>query len=218
MSLSLAIAAVGVVVAYLLGSIPTGYLAGKWLQGIDIRDHGSGSTGATNVLRILGKKAGAGVLLFDAFKGMVSVLLMKLIFAHPEWVAMPDSYYDWAIIGAALAAVVGHSQSIFLGFRGGKSVAISIGVLLIIKPIVALATFVTFASVLATSRVVSLSSICGAIAVMVFMILLQQPLPYILFGVFASGYVIIRHRANIQRIFDGTEPKLGEKKLSQENS
>ena len=218
MSLSLAIAAVGVVVAYLLGSIPTGYLAGKWLQGIDIRDHGSGSTGATNVLRILGKKAGAGVLLFDAFKGMVSVLLMKLIFAHPEWVTMPDSYYDWAIIGAALAAVVGHSQSIFLGFRGGKSVAISIGVLLIIKPIVALATFVTFASVLATSRVVSLSSICGAIAVMVFMILLQQPLPYILFGVFASGYVIIRHRANIQRIFDGTEPKLGEKKLSQENS
>lgn len=218
MSLSLAIAAVGVVVAYLLGSIPTGYLAGKWLQDIDIRDHGSGSTGATNVLRILGKKAGAGVLFFDAFKGMVSVLLVTFIFAHPEWVVMPANYYDWVIMGAALAAILGHSKSIFLGFRGGKSVAISIGVLLIIKPIVALGSVTAFATVLATSRVVSLSSICGAIAVMVLMILLQQPLPYILFGVFASGYVIIRHRANIQRIFVGTEPKLGKKQLTQENS
>ncbi|MGB2924085.1 MAG: glycerol-3-phosphate 1-O-acyltransferase PlsY [Limnothrix sp.] len=217
MSLSLAIAAACVVVAYLFGSIPTGYLAGKWLQGIDIREHGSGSTGATNVLRTLGKKAGAAVLFCDALKGIAAIFVVKLLFAHPEWVAMPASYYDWLIVGAAFGAVLGHSKSIFLGFQGGKSVATSLGVLLIMSPLVALGTIASFGLALATSRIVSLSSIGGAIAVMVLMILLQQPLPYILFGVLASVYVIIRHRANIERILAGTEPKLG-KKLSQENS
>ncbi|WP_398339576.1 glycerol-3-phosphate 1-O-acyltransferase PlsY [[Leptolyngbya] sp. PCC 7376] len=212
----LAIAATFCFVAYILGSIPTGYLAGKWLQDIDIREHGSGSTGATNVLRTLGKKAAIAVLLCDALKGMVGICLVQLLFVHPEWIAMPPAYRDWMIVGAAFCAVIGHSKSIFLGFRGGKSVAISIGVLLVMTPLIALGTVATFGFVIAVSQIVSLSSISGAIAVMVLMIIFQKPLPYILFGVFASAYVIIRHRSNIERIFAGTEPKIG-KKLSQEN-
>lgn len=217
MYLPLAIALTCVVVAYLLGSIPTGYLAGKWLQGIDIREHGSGSTGATNVLRTLGKKAGAAVLFCDALKGIVGILLVKFLFQHPEWVELPDSYYDWTVIGAAFGAVIGHSKSIFLGFDGGKSVATSIGVLLVMTPLVAVGTLVTFGVVIGLSQIVSLSSISGAIAVMILMIIFQKPLPYIAFGVLASGYVIIRHRANVQRIMAGTEPKLG-KKMTQGNS
>jgi glycerol-3-phosphate acyltransferase PlsY len=217
MYLPLAIALACVVVAYFLGSIPTGYLAGKWLQGIDIREHGSGSTGATNVLRTLGKKAGAMVLLCDALKGIAGILLVKLLFQHPEWLELPASYYDWTVVGAAFGAVIGHSKSIFLGFDGGKSVATSIGVLLVMTPFVALGTMATFGIVIGLSQIVSLSSISGAIAVMILMIVFQKPLPYILFGILASSYVIIRHRANIQRIIAGTEPKLG-KKLTQENS
>ncbi|WP_315861642.1 glycerol-3-phosphate 1-O-acyltransferase PlsY [[Limnothrix rosea] IAM M-220] len=213
----LAIAATFLLIAYLFGSIPTGYLAGKWLQDIDIRHHGSGSTGATNVLRTLGKKAAITVLFCDALKGMIGILLVTLLFAHPEWIAMPIEFKDWMIVGAAFGAVIGHSKSLFLGFEGGKSVATSIGVLLVMTPIVALGTLATFGLVITLSQIVSLSSISGAIAVMILMIVLQKPLPYIIFGVLASMYVIVRHRSNIERIFAGTEPKLG-KKFSQGNS
>lgn len=217
MNLSLAIAALLIVVAYLLGSIPTGYLAGKWLKGIDIRKEGSGSTGATNVLRTLGKKAGATVLLIDALKGMVGIILVKLLYAYPALIALPIGYEDWLITGVAFAAVFGHSKSIFLGFQGGKSVATSIGVLLLMSPWVALGTIATFAAVIAISKIVSLSSISGAIAVMLLMVILQQPIPYILFGAIAGIYVIVRHRANIQRILAGTEPKVGQKLTSASN-
>ncbi len=217
MTISLAIAAACLLVSYLLGSIPTGYLAGKWLQDIDIRQHGSGSTGATNVLRTLGKKAAIAVLLCDALKGIAGILFVKLLFAHPEWVTLPVEWRDWLIVGAAFGAVIGHSKSIFLGFEGGKSVATSIGVLLVMTPIVALGTLATFGVVIALSQIVSLSSIAGAIAVMVLMILLQKPLPYIIFGVLASVYVIVRHRSNIERILAGSEPKIG-KKVNQSSS
>jgi acyl phosphate:glycerol-3-phosphate acyltransferase len=211
MNLSVAIAVLCIVAAYFLGSIPTGYLAGKWLKGIDIREYGSRSTGATNVLRTLGKKAGATVLLLDALKGMTALLVVKLLYAHPEWVTLPTELYHWLIMGAALAAVIGHSKSIFLGFNGGKSVATSIGVLLIMTPGVALGTILAFGAVVGLTQIVSLSSISGAIAVMILMVVLQQPLPYILFAMVAGLYVIVRHRSNIQRIMAGTEPKLGTK-------
>ncbi len=211
MNLSVAIAALCIVAAYFLGSIPTGYLAGKWLKGIDIREYGSHSTGATNVLRTLGKKAGATVLFLDALKGMTALLIVKLLYAHPEWVTLPAGLYHWLIMGSALAVVFGHSKSIFLGFNGGKSVATSIGVLLIMAPVVALGTILAFAGAISLTQIVSLSSISGAIAVMILMVVLQQPLPYILFGMLAGLYVIVRHRSNIQRIMAGTEPKLGTK-------
>ncbi len=197
--------------AYMLGSIPTGYLAGRYLKGIDIREHGSGSTGATNVLRTLGKKAAIAVLLVDLLKGAIAVALIYLFYAGSPTVLIPVSWQPWLVTAAALAAVLGHSKSIWLNFGGGKSVATSLGVLLVINPLVALGTLGVFGVVLALSRIVSLSSITGAIAVNILMILLKQPLPYILFAGVAGIYVIFRHWSNIRRLLAGTEPQIGQK-------
>jgi acyl phosphate:glycerol-3-phosphate acyltransferase len=189
--------------AYLLGSIPTGYLIGKYSQGIDIREYGSGSTGATNVLRTLGKKAGATVLLIDMLKGMVAIALAQGLFlldSNP----VPDSWRNWLI-------VVGHSKSVFLNFSGGKSVATGLGVLLVMSPMVALGTLGSFLVMLAVFRMVSLGSITGALVVNLLMLLLHQPLPYLFFTLLAGTYVIVRHQANIQRLLAGTEPKVGQK-------
>jgi glycerol-3-phosphate acyltransferase PlsY len=200
-----------VIVAYLLGSIPTGYLAGKYFKGIDIREYGSGSTGATNVLRTLGKGIAIAVLLIDLLKGAIAVALVNLIYTVFSTEIVPVSWQPWLIITAGLAALLGHSKSIFLNFTGGKSVATSLGVLLVMNPLVALGTLGSFLIVLALSRIVSLSSICGAIAVNLLMIFLKQPVPYILFAALAGIYVIVRHSSNISRILAGTEPKIGQK-------
>ncbi|OKH14539.1 acyl-phosphate glycerol 3-phosphate acyltransferase [Fischerella major NIES-592] len=204
-------------VAYLLGSLPTGYTVVKLLKGIDIREVGSGSTGATNVLRTLGKGPGAFVLLIDCLKGVLAIFLVYWLFKFAQNQDLIPStvnsgiWQAWMVTLAGLAVVLGHSKSIFLGFTGGKSVATSLGVLLAMNWQVALATAGVFAVVVTISRIVSLSSIFGAIAVSIFMVLLHQPLPYILFGVAAGLYVILRHRSNIERIIAGTEPKLGQK-------
>jgi glycerol-3-phosphate acyltransferase PlsY len=199
------------IAAYLLGSIPTGYLAGRYLKGIDIREHGSGSTGATNVLRTLGKGAGSAVLLIDLLKGAIAVALVDLVYAVFPTGMIPAGWQPWLIITTGILALLGHSKSIFLNFTGGKSVATSLGVLLIMNPLVALGTLGSFLIVLALSRIVSLSSICGAIAVNLFMIFLKQPVSYSLFAALAGIYVIIRHQSNIRRLLAGTEPKLGQK-------
>lgn len=196
--------------AYLLGSIPTGYLIGKYVKGIDIREHGSGSTGATNVLRTLGKQAGATVLLVDMLKGMAAIALARGLFlldANP----VPENWRDWLIVLAGFGAVIGHSKSVFLNFSGGKSVATSLGVLLVMSPIAALGTLGSFLVMLAIFRIVSLGSITGAIVVNLLMFLLDRPLPYLLFSLLAGTYVIVRHRGNIQRLLAGTEPRIGQK-------
>lgn len=204
-----------VLIAYLFGSFPTGYLIGKYLQGIDIREHGSGSTGATNVLRVIGQKAAITVLLTDILKGAIAVALVRGFYNYyPE--ILPLDWKPWLIIITGLAAILGHSRSIWLNFSGGKSVATGIGVVFLVNPWMALGTLAAFGMTIAISRIVSLSSIAGAIAVIFVAILLQQPLPYIIFASLAGGYVILRHRANIQRIIAGEEPKLGQK--LQENS
>ncbi|MEL6165718.1 MAG: glycerol-3-phosphate 1-O-acyltransferase PlsY, partial [Cyanobacteria bacterium J06628_3] len=178
---------------------------------------GSGSTGATNVLRTLGKGPGAFVLLVDCLKGVLSIFLAYWLFTLSSnnnlipATVNPEIWQPIMVTLAGLAAVLGHSKSIFLGFKGGKSVATSLGILLAMNWQVGLATFGVFSVVVAISRIVSLSSICGAIAVSVLMILFHQPLPYILFGVAGGLYVIIRHRSNIERLLAGTEPKLGQK-------
>lgn len=201
-------------VAYLLGSIPTGYLAARILKGIDIREHGSGSTGATNVLRTLGKGPGLLVLVVDSLKGVLAIALVYWLFSAASQNIIPltvnNLWLPWMITLAGLAAVLGHSKSIWLGFTGGKSVATSLGVLLAMNWQVALATVGVFGFVLALSRIVSLSSIAGAIAVSLLMLLLNQPLPYVLFGVLAGLYVTWRHRSNVQRLLAGTEPRLGQ--------
>lgn len=202
--LSVAIA----LVSYGLGSFPTGFLLTKWLKGIDIREQGSGSTGATNVLRTVGKGAGATVLLVDALKGAIAV---GLVLALPQWLAFPAIWQPWLVVGAGLAAILGHSKPIWLQFRGGKSVATSIGVILTMSPMVGLATFAMFGVVLGIWRIVSLGSIVGAATVMILMVVCQQPLAYCLFGAVAGGYVILRHRTNIERLLAGTEPQIGKK-------
>lgn len=200
-----------VVTAYLLGSIPTGYLAGRYLKGIDIREHGSGSTGATNVLRTLGKAAAAAVLAIDVLKGMLAVACVPGACLLAPAGTVPMAWQPWLMVATAIAAVLGHSKSIFLQFTGGKSVATSLGALVVVNPLVALGTLGSFLLMLAASRTVSLSSIAGAMAANLLMLVLKQPLPYLLFSGMGGIYVILRHRSNISRLLAGTEPKIGQK-------
>ena len=210
MTISLIVSFLFVIVAYLFGSFPSGYLVGKYLQGIDIREHGSGSTGATNVLRTIGKKAAIAVLLTDISKGAIAVSLVRLFYNYyPE--LLPQTWKPWLIIITALVAILGHSKSVWLNFTGGKSVATGIGVVFVVNPWLALGTLATFVMTIAITRIVSLSSITGAIAVILLAVVLQLPLPYIIFAAIAGGYVIIRHRANIGRILAGEEPKVGQR-------
>ena len=213
----LTVCGVAVLLAYIFGSFPTGYLAGKLLKGIDSREVGSGSTGATNVLRTLGKVPGAFVLLIDALKGVLSINLVYFLFnIAPSQNLMPSTvnveiWQPYLVTLAGLAALLGHSKSIFLGFTGGKSVATGVGILLAISWQVGLSTLGVFGVVIATSRIVSLSSIAGAVAVSILMVIFHQPLAYILLGLAGGLYVIIRHRTNIERLIAGTEPKIGQK-------
>ncbi|MCM1982100.1 glycerol-3-phosphate 1-O-acyltransferase PlsY [Lyngbya confervoides] len=210
--------------AYLLGSFPTGYLVAKRLQGIDIREHGSGSTGATNVLRVLGKGPGLVVFAADVAKGAIAIALVPLFFQGiaavlptsfcwldcPSWFSAHQDGLYWVRMLAGFAALLGHSKSIFLRFTGGKSVATSLGILLVLHWPVAIATFASFGMMLALSRIVSLSSITGAIALPIWMLVFNQPLPYLVFAIAGSIYVVLRHSSNIQRLLKGTEPKLGQ--------
>ena len=140
--------------AYLLGSLPTGYLAGKLLKGIDIREHGSGSTGATNVLRTLGKLPGSIVLFIDAIKGALAVTIVNAIFASNLLPALPIEWQNYLVPLAATGAILGHSKSIWLNFGGGKSVATGVGVLLAMSWQVGLATMMIFGITIAISRIV----------------------------------------------------------------
>lgn len=200
-----------VLTAYLLGSIPTGFLAGYWLQNIDIREYGSGSTGATNVLRVLGTKVAVAVLAIDLLKGAIAVGIVKMGVAQFPALSLSENETAWLVVVTALAAVFGHSKSVWLQFTGGKSVATSLGTLLMMTPAVAFSGVGAFAATLAASRMVSLSSLVSAIAINIFMITFGEPLPYIIFAACAALYVFWRHRSNIERILAGTEPKIGQK-------
>ncbi len=210
--------AVGLAIAYLFGSTPTGYLAGKLLKGIDIREHGSKSIGATNVLRTLGKWPALVVLLVDVLKGMGAIAFARLfypwLYALPS--VTPPSALDlqtlvpWAVCLAGLAVLMGHSRSIWLNFTGGKSIATGLGVLLAMSWPVGLGAGTVFGVALAVSRIVSLSSMLAASTAIALICGLEQPLPYRLLVIAGGIYVIVLHRSNIQRLLAGTEPHLGQ--------
>ena len=196
----------GVAAAYLLGSTPTGYLAGRLLKGIDIRHHGSKSTGATNVLRTLGKAPAAAVLLVDVLKGVAAILLARWLY---PWLGAPPDAVPWAVCLCGIAVLLGHSRSIWLGFTGGKSAATGLGVLLALAWPVGLGAAAIFLAALAVMRIVSLGSMLAAVTAALLVCVLPQPLPYRLLVIAGGLYVIALHRANIRRLIAGTEPKIG---------
>jgi glycerol-3-phosphate acyltransferase PlsY len=210
--------AVGLVIAYLLGSIPSGYLAGKLLRGIDIREHGSRSTGATNVLRTLGKWPALAVLIADVLKGVAAILVARwfcpwlyaALSPTPPAASDLQVWVPWAVCLAGIAALLGHGRSIWLNFTGGKSAATGLGVLLAMSWPVGLGAAAVFGIVLAIARIVSLSSILAALTAIILVCGFAHPWPYRLLVVAGGLYVIIRHRANIQRLLAGTEPRLGQ--------
>jgi glycerol-3-phosphate acyltransferase PlsY len=192
------------IAAYLLGSIPAGYIAGK-LAGIDVRQHGSGNIGATNVLRVIGKPYGYAVFLFDAGKGLAAVRLAYLTFRHaphPEYYAMV----------AAIAVVIGHTFPIWLSFKGGKGVATTLGAIAGLVPIAVIPAAVIWLVVFGISRYVSLASIVATgLLPVVIAIMLQLHLTsgngLICFSSMIALLVVWRHRQNLARLRSGTEPR-----------
>lgn len=190
-------------VAFILGSIPCGYLLGK-MKGVDIRDHGSGNIGATNIARVMGKFPGLIILIADFAKGLLAVLLVHLLPASTQ-VLSAQSFA--ASLG--LCAIIGHCYSPFMRFNGGKGVATGLGVFLLLTPIPALVAVGIFILSLKIFNYISLSSILAAATIPIAYAVLQENNGMIMtVAVTAACIVMSRHKANIYRIREGTEPKL----------
>ncbi len=188
-----------VLLGYVLGSVPTGYLAGRAL-GVDVRKVGSGNIGTANVLRAAGKGAAALTLAGDMLKGLLPVVVARLATGN-----------EWLIAAVAFAAVVGHCWPVFLRFKGGKAVATGAGTTIGLAPVVGLGLFAFWWAVVLLSRYTSL----GAIAVMIVspfaFALTGQPLPYVLYTLVGGALVLYRHRENARALLAGTERKVGQK-------
>lgn len=201
------------VFAYLCGAIPTGYWVVKATKRIDLRQIGSGSTGTTNVLRTAGKSAAALVFFVDVAKGYLPVFLTIVALERgwvPELAQTPVA--PWLPFVAALLALVGHSKSIFLNWQGGKSAATGLGTMMAMNLPAALCTFAIFVAVVYFSRFVSLGSMIAVGCSPVLMYLFApHAIPYITFCACGAVYVVLRHKANIKRLMEGTEPKIGQK-------
>jgi len=184
-----------VVVAYILGSIPFGYLIVRATQGADIRRQGSGNIGATNVYR-KSRWAGLATLLLDGGKGYLAVLIAGWMLGDPTWQAI-----------AALGAIIGHIFTVWLRFRGGKGVATGAGSYLAVCPEAVITTLLLFAAVAALTRYVSLASILATGAFPLWAILYGEPASVILWGAVGSGIIILRHHENIRRLLNGSESR-----------
>lgn len=202
------------VASYFLGAIPFGYLIAK-ANGIDIFKVGSGSTGATNVSRVLGKKWGLTVFALDVIKGIVPTWVARGVIHDP--VGPLHAQAVWFLCG--LAAVIGHCISPFLGFRGGKGIATALGVGLAASPEAALGAFGVFLIVFAIFRYVSLASMIAVLAAVVLCAALPGQAPELIpLYSLVLVFVVYRHRANIRRLREGTEPKFAFKKKSEEDT
>ena len=191
------------ILGYLFGSFPSGYLAGRIAKGIDIRSLGSGSTGATNVLRHIGKRAAITVFLIDVFKGIISILVAKNFLLNDSWQ-----------VAVGLTTLIGHIWPVWLNWRGGKAVATGLGIFLGLSLQVGLATLGIFILMIALFRIVSLASISSALSLPFIMYLSFKTtsisLPFLVISILAMTLVIWRHRENIVRLIKGKEPRIGQ--------
>jgi len=184
-------------ISYLIGSLPTAYIAGRFTRGIDIRKYGSGNIGATNVFRVLGKTPGIIVLIIDIFKGVVAIAIIPGIFGLHEVMAY---------VLAGLAVVSGHNWTVFLQFKGGKGMATSLGVLIgltiqiaAIRPVLLLSVAI-WSIVFLLSGYVSLASLVSAVCLPVLMVVLTASFELTFLGIIFSVFIVLRHRANIKRL------------------
>ncbi len=206
------------ILSYLVGSVPTSIIMSKLVRGIDIREHGSGNAGGSNVFRVLGWKYGLSVILLDASKGIIAVLLISRLYLgnFPFPNATPFDDFTLVQIIAGVAAVLGHIWTIFASFKGGKGIATGLGFLVSIVTVDMLLGLVVFGIVVMVSKYISLGSLSAAVSVPLFMIVREN-----IFGVDISGYhtilpftiflaflVMYTHKANIKRIINGNENKV----------
>lgn len=198
---------VATVAGYLLGAIPTGYLLARWFAGVDLRAQGSGSTGATNTLRVLGAKGFAAVFVLDAAKAAAAIGLAGAL--------APSELTSETICLAAIAAIIGHNWSVFIGFAGGRGVACSFGAMVILYLPGALIGLVVGVILIAATRYVSLGSIVGTlIGLVATLVAVSQgalPQPVALFAIATAAIVIVQHHGNIARLVAGTERKIGQR-------
>jgi glycerol-3-phosphate acyltransferase PlsY len=202
------VALIVVVGAYLIGSIPSGYIIVSATRGKDVRETGSGGTGATNVTRSAGRAAGAATLVLDALKGFVAVEIARAV-------ASPDAAVNWTVALASLAVVVGHCFPVWLGFRGGKGVATGAGVFLALFPLGVLFALLVLVPIVWMTRYVSLGSIIAAAAFPVFVLFMTQSeswsrsrRPLLAAAVAVAALIVFMHSENIGRLISGTENKL----------
>ncbi len=194
-----------VVIAYVIGSIPTGYIVAKQLKGIDIRDHGSGNVGATNVKRVVGSKAGYATLALDWLKGFVTLWIA--VHYVPGFDAVSDPWRIGPIL-TTLAVIIGHSRSVFLNFTGGKSVITSVGTFFALFPLAGLCTVLVGLILIKLTRYVSVGSIVGGLSFPVWVWVFHEPLSYVVMACVVTSYVVYLHRSNIVRLMNGQENRL----------
>lgn len=185
------------IASYLIGSIPNGLIIGKMTKGVDIRQFGSKNIGATNAYRILGPWPALGVLITDIAKGVAGVYIGQMVLGTPL-----------ASLVGGIASIAGHNWSIFLGFKGGRGVATALGVIAVLMPKVTAIVFLVWAAIVYFTRYVSLASIVGAAIAPPLIWLFSERTEYLVFGLIAAVFVIVRHRPNIERLLKGTELKI----------
>ena len=197
-----------VIIAYLIGSIPFGYLIVRATGRGDVRETGSGGTGATNVSRSAGKAAGIFTLVLDALKGFIAIQIARILVNGFE-----PTPANWIVAAAAVAALLGHIFPVWLGFRGGKGVATGVGVFLALSPVAVVCAGAIFVVVVWVSKMVSLGSIAGAVTIPVYVWLFgESGTPLLTASIVGALLIVFAHRGNIARIWKGTEPRISDLK------